>query len=422
MPDGDEAVAGRAVPEAVCGPGRSRWRRPAGALAPSSVIVIGPQVVVSVSAHVLPAARVFGGGVDHDCRRGRRGDGRGGARVGRVAAAGRWPRRGGRGRAGGRGRRGLRRGRRAVRGPPGRRDGAEHDREHGHDGTAGDQRGCAAPCGAARPAPLLGRPLLVPAPGVLALPLALLGDTLLLLVTPGVRRPARVRPWVSLGARVRDVPAGHTDADGTAGPQRCPARPSTRLAGCSSSASPRSPSRRTATSWRPRPARSASSSTPASGSRQRLAEVLRRAPAAPRRRPADPRPPRPRLRGHARLPGARRRRLHPRGRRLPPAGPARLAGPGARGHAGAAVRHAGDLAASRPTSCGSTDGQRLALAGLDVAVVHAPGHTEGSVMFALPRCRRTGAGDGVGARAERRRPVRRLHRAHRPGRRRPARR
>jgi hydroxyacylglutathione hydrolase len=31
-----------------------------------------------------------------------------------------------------------------------------------------------------------------------------------------------------------------------------------------------------------------------------------------------------------------------------------------------------------------TDGQRLALAGLDVGVVHAPGHTEGSVMFGLP--------------------------------------
>ena len=31
-----------------------------------------------------------------------------------------------------------------------------------------------------------------------------------------------------------------------------------------------------------------------------------------------------------------------------------------------------------------TDGRRLALAGLEVDVVHAPGHTEGSVMFALP--------------------------------------
>ncbi len=31
-----------------------------------------------------------------------------------------------------------------------------------------------------------------------------------------------------------------------------------------------------------------------------------------------------------------------------------------------------------------TDAQRLALAGLEVDVVHAPGHTEGSVMFALP--------------------------------------
>jgi glyoxylase-like metal-dependent hydrolase (beta-lactamase superfamily II) len=31
-----------------------------------------------------------------------------------------------------------------------------------------------------------------------------------------------------------------------------------------------------------------------------------------------------------------------------------------------------------------TDGQHLAIAGLDVDVVHAPGHTEGSVLFALP--------------------------------------
>jgi hydroxyacylglutathione hydrolase len=36
-------------------------------------------------------------------------------------------------------------------------------------------------------------------------------------------------------------------------------------------------------------------------------------------------------------------------------------------------------------------GDRLPLAGLDVRVLHAPGHTEGSVMFALP-----GAPDGAG--------------------------
>ncbi len=39
-----------------------------------------------------------------------------------------------------------------------------------------------------------------------------------------------------------------------------------------------------------------------------------------------------------------------------------------------------------------TDGQQLDLAGLRVDVVHAPGHTEGSVMFALPQ-----APDGVEA-------------------------
>jgi hydroxyacylglutathione hydrolase len=31
-----------------------------------------------------------------------------------------------------------------------------------------------------------------------------------------------------------------------------------------------------------------------------------------------------------------------------------------------------------------TDGQQLSVAGLEIGVVHAPGHTEGSVMFALP--------------------------------------
>jgi hydroxyacylglutathione hydrolase len=39
-----------------------------------------------------------------------------------------------------------------------------------------------------------------------------------------------------------------------------------------------------------------------------------------------------------------------------------------------------------------TDGQRLEIAGLTVGVAHAPGHTEGSVMFSLP-----GAPDGVEA-------------------------
>jgi glyoxylase-like metal-dependent hydrolase (beta-lactamase superfamily II) len=38
------------------------------------------------------------------------------------------------------------------------------------------------------------------------------------------------------------------------------------------------------------------------------------------------------------------------------------------------------------------DGETLAIAGLEVAVLHAPGHTEGSVMFGLP-----GAPDGVQA-------------------------
>jgi hydroxyacylglutathione hydrolase len=39
-----------------------------------------------------------------------------------------------------------------------------------------------------------------------------------------------------------------------------------------------------------------------------------------------------------------------------------------------------------------TDGQQLRIAGIDVGVVHAPGHTEGSVMFTLP-----GVPDALGA-------------------------
>jgi glyoxylase-like metal-dependent hydrolase (beta-lactamase superfamily II) len=39
-----------------------------------------------------------------------------------------------------------------------------------------------------------------------------------------------------------------------------------------------------------------------------------------------------------------------------------------------------------------SDGQQLEVAGLGVQVLHAPGHTEGSVMFALPQ-----APDGVAA-------------------------
>jgi glyoxylase-like metal-dependent hydrolase (beta-lactamase superfamily II) len=39
-----------------------------------------------------------------------------------------------------------------------------------------------------------------------------------------------------------------------------------------------------------------------------------------------------------------------------------------------------------------TDGQSLQVAGLELGVVHAPGHTEGSVMFSLP-----GGPDGIEA-------------------------
>ncbi|HVN13566.1 MAG TPA: MBL fold metallo-hydrolase [Kineosporiaceae bacterium] len=43
------------------------------------------------------------------------------------------------------------------------------------------------------------------------------------------------------------------------------------------------------------------------------------------------------------------------------------------------------------------DGQRLELAGLEIDVVHAPGHTEGSVMFALPTVPDGALGDRAGA-------------------------
>ncbi len=55
-----------------------------------------------------------------------------------------------------------------------------------------------------------------------------------------------------------------------------------------------------------------------------------------------------------------------------------------------------------------TDGARLELAGLELTVAHAPGHTKGSVTFGLPR-RGHPAGLLLGRPA-----LRRLHRTHRP--------
>jgi hydroxyacylglutathione hydrolase len=43
------------------------------------------------------------------------------------------------------------------------------------------------------------------------------------------------------------------------------------------------------------------------------------------------------------------------------------------------------------------DGRQLEIAGLGIDVVHAPGHTEGSVMFALPAAPDGALGDGVGS-------------------------
>ena len=99
--------------------------------------------------------------------------------------------------------------------------------------------------------------------------------------------------------------------------------------------------------------------------------------------------------------------------------PARNANPGLLGHARAAVRRQGDWT-EPSTVVEIKDRTRLDLAGLDVEVLHAPGHTEGSVMFSLARrARRIGRRGGRRPHgAQRRRALRRLDRPHRPARRR----
>ena len=60
------------------------------------------------------------------------------------------------------------------------------------------------------------------------------------------------------------------------------------------------------------------------------------------------------------------------------------------------------------------DGAHLSLAGVELTVRHAPGHTQGSVMFSVD----LGSDfDGAPGPARRRRPVRRLHRPRGPARR-----
>ena len=132
-----------------------------------------------------------------------------------------------------------------------------------------------------------------------------------------------------------------------------------------------------------------------------MAEVCRGERPPPGRRPAHPRPPRPRVCGDA---GLRRRhrgepaRIHPRGRPVPPEGPARVDGRRPAGHAGAGVRTRGRPGPSRRTSSSSSTGRACRLAGLEVAVAHAPGHTEGSVMFTVPDLpSQLGASSGLSA-------------------------
>jgi hydroxyacylglutathione hydrolase len=45
------------------------------------------------------------------------------------------------------------------------------------------------------------------------------------------------------------------------------------------------------------------------------------------------------------------------------------------------------------------DGQRLTIAGLDLRVLHAPGHTQGSVMFVVPEVPENGFGADAGAKS-----------------------
>ena len=127
-------------------------------------------------------------------------------------------------------------------------------------------------------------------------------------------------------------------------------------------------------------------------------------------------------------PGLRRRdgrRLHPRRRPLPAEGPARRCW--TRRCVAMLEQQFGAAATWREPDERRRARRRqrpLDLAGLRSRVLHAPGHTEGSVMFALPTVpRRRPPSAGLGShRADRRRALRRLDRAHRPARRRPARR
>ena len=167
---------------------------------------------------------------------------------------------------------------------------------------------------------------------------------------------------------------------------------------------------RTATSSRRRPARSAWWSTPASGSSVPLDEVLARAPAAAGGRAAHARAHRPHVLG--------RRRCAALAAYRPTSTPTTATGSPTRSTLGPAadrdVRRRGSSGPSRTTSASWPTAMRSQLAGLDFAVDHAPGHTEGSVMF-------RSSADGDLARrvcVSGRRAVRRLDRPHRPARRR----
>ena len=138
-------------------------------------------------------------------------------------------------------------------------------------------------------------------------------------------------------------------------------------------------------------------------------EIVARAPAAAGRRPPDPRAHRPHRRRWCRSAARTTSRptIHPddRGHAQRP-----------RARRSAARRHAADgrLDVGEPDDVREiTDGGRARLAGLDLRVDLAPGHTAGSVTF---RTAGRSADDRAGA-VLRRPALRRLDRPHRPARR-----
>ena len=135
-----------------------------------------------------------------------------------------------------------------------------------------------------------------------------------------------------------------------------------------------------------------------------------RAPAAPGRRPAHPRSPRPHLLGRAGLRRPRHHGVHPPGR------PRDAGRPGQGALGGPDQLFGGRLPYTEPEDVAELpDGGTITVAGLEITVDHAPGPHPRSVLFRLAAASRAVA-DCRRRRAVpvRRRAVRRLDRPHRP--------